>query len=469
LYYEERYMRGCRQLLKISRMLEIGADLPLDFEFLKQFRESGAILVFTRYRTMTVKVKLEPGFKKADIDLLNYIAEGILRRKPTLLPYVWENKSLRRLAAYLRRYKSSSLQSVYQYSRVVQAFCEDFLGMSPDEVIEECLGEDGVPEPKKVMEMKECIREWLGELQAEGKAPKTINTYISAVKTWLAVNNIDIGKVMFPRRYVKYVDRAPTPEELQKMLEVANLHEKVIISILATSGVRISTLVGLKYKHIKQDFEKGIVPCAIYVPAELNKGKYCDYVTFMNEEACKYLREYLDLRRRKGEIITDESPLIRNLKSDEIRPMTPEGVSSVVRRVMKKAGIVTGNEKRYEVRPHSLRKFFKTQLSARGVPPEYVEYMMGHRTSTYLDVKSKGVEFLRALYAAADISIFPKPEHAAQRVAVQILETLRKNIEEMMKKAIIPHRTVVGDGNLYQSLFELLRGAIEKTKEEMLQ
>ena len=458
--------------------MEVSVELPLSFEALRKFRDTGVVLVFDRnrreFRTAKyVKVGLEPGFKRADVDLLNYIAEGVFRKQPEMLSYIWENKTLRKMAAYLRRYRSSSPKSVYEYAWRVKQFCEDFIGMEPDELVKNCFNEEGMPEQKKVLEVKQWIEEWMGELQAQNKAPKTIKTAVFAVKSWLTINGIDVGKILLPRIYVKYSDRAPTPEELQKMLEVANLREKVIISILATSGVRISTLVGLKYKHIKQDFEKGIVPCAIFDPAELNKGKYCDYITFMNEEACKYLKEYLELRKRYGEEITDESPLIRmydvKKKANDVRPPTPESVSRAVRRIMKKAGIITDNEKRHQLRPHSLRKFFKTQLSARGVPPEYVEYMMGHRTSTYLAVKSKGVEFLRALYAAADISIYPKPEHAAQRVAVQILESLRKNIEEMMKKAhIIPHRTIVGNNNLHQSIFDILKEAIQKTKEEML-
>ncbi|MEM2762103.1 MAG: hypothetical protein QW294_04745, partial [Candidatus Bathyarchaeia archaeon] len=40
-------------------------------------------------------------------------------------------------------------------------------------------------------------------------------------------------------------------------------------------------------------------------------------------------------------------------------------------------------KRRYELRTHSLRKFFKTQLEAKGVKTIYVEYMMGHVRSPY--------------------------------------------------------------------------------------
>jgi len=45
---------------------------------------------------------------------------------------------------------------------------------------------------------------------------------------------------------------------------------------------------------------------------------------------------------------------------------------------------------------------------ALGIQADYIEYMMGHTVSTYHDIQSKGVEFLRGLYANAGLRILPK-------------------------------------------------------------
>ena len=63
---------------------------------------------------------------------------------------------------------------------------------------------------------------------------------------------------------------------------------------------------------------------------------------------------------------------------------------------------------RYELRPHSIRKFFRTQLAALGVESDYIDYMMGHPVDTYHDIQMKGVEFLRNIYASAGFSITPR-------------------------------------------------------------
>jgi len=45
---------------------------------------------------------------------------------------------------------------------------------------------------------------------------------------------------------------------------------------------------------------------------------------------------------------------------------------------------------------------------ALGIQSDYVEYMMGHTVSTYHDIQSKGIEFLRGVYANAGLHIRPK-------------------------------------------------------------
>lgn len=84
-----------------------------------------------------------------------------------------------------------------------------------------------------------------------------------------------------------YHDRAPTPEELRKLLEIADLRGKVIVSMLALGGFRVAKL---KYRHVKHDLERGIVPVHIHVEANITKGKYHDYDTFIGAEAVEYLK-----------------------------------------------------------------------------------------------------------------------------------------------------------------------------------
>lgn len=124
--------------------------------------------------------------------------------------------------------------------------------------------------------------------------------------------------------------------------------------------------------------------------------------------------------------------------------MSEAGISTLVHDLLFKAGvIVKGEAKRYPVRPHSLRKYFKTQLEhLRTIPTEYIEYMMGHTISTY---NSVDVEHLRSLYSSSGLSIRPKTEFSKLERLKMFAESLGLNPDEVLTRDALsmPHRTVI--------------------------
>ena len=73
----------------------------------------------------------------------------------------------------------------------------------------------------------------------------------------------------------------------------------------------------------------------------------------------------------------------------------------------------------YDLRVHSLRKYFKTQLLALDIQSDYVDYMRGHTVDTYRDIQSLRIDKLRNIYAASDLCI-------RQKTQVNKLKRLRK-------------------------------------------
>ena len=179
---------------------------------------------------------------------------------------------------------------------------------------------------------------------------------------------------------------------------------------------REETLSKLQYRHVKEDLENNIIPIHVHIEADITKGKYHDYDTFLGTEAALYLKLYLQ-NRRKGtskvppENLTDESPLIRDATKSTIREITPKQIRLRVHNLYLKAGLIkVKNGRMYDLRVHSLRKFFKTQLLALGVQPDYVDYMMGHTVDTYHDIQSIGIDKLRNVYASSGLSIRKKTQ-----------------------------------------------------------
>jgi integrase len=302
-------------------------------------------------------------------------------------------------------------------------------------------------------EVTERIDGFVGELKARQLASGTIANHVKGVKALFRANSMEITLPYRIDRRVRYADRSPTSQDLQKVIDFGDMREKAIVSILALSGMRIGTLVKLEYRHIKKDLEAGVVPLHVHVEADITKGKYCDYDTFIGDkEAIEYIRAYLDERRNgtwymPPEEITDNSPLIRNQHSRAVRPVTPSCIHRLIQKLYVKAGLLnkTKGKVRYGLRPHSIRKYFRTQLGSQGtMPTDYIEYMMGHSISTYNDIRMKGVDFLRSKYAMARLCIRQKEKADIYDFIEDILRSKGYGIDkELLKRAIAkPHRTV---------------------------
>ncbi len=114
------------------------------------------------------------------------------------------------------------------------------------------------------------------------------------------------------------------------------------------------------------------------------------YFTFCTSEAFSRLSEYMDLRASQGEIITKNSPLLRDRwqsspkGSPKGRIETPTrlasgGVKRILENALWKYGLRTDKMKRHEFSIHSLRKYFKTKTE-QAMRPINVETLMGHST-----------------------------------------------------------------------------------------
>ncbi len=267
-------------------------------------------------------------------------------------------------------------------------------------------------------------------------------------------------------RRVVNKDRAPRPEELQRLTEIGDLREKVIISMLALGGFR-------------EDLEKGIIPLHVHVESEITKGKYADYDTFLGGEAVEFLRLYLEARCQGNihpeippEEISDGSPLIRDEMYEVPRSIGEKQVRKRIHGLYFKAGLLKQNNGgRYALCVHSLRKFFKTQLMALGLQSDYIEYMMGHTISAYHDIQSKGIEFLRGIYANSGLRIRPKGALTPKDQLSAMARGFGLSPEEAARLLISsePHRTFATQEEREEHEIKVLCDAItERIKKKIL-
>ena len=118
-----------------------------------------------------------------------------------------------------------------------------------------------------------------------------------------------------------------------------------------------------------------------------------------------------------------------------------------------------------------MRKYFKTQMTALGVQPDYVEYMMGHTVSTYHDIESTGMEFLRNVYRTAGLTIAPKKKGWELEALKAFARGIGLDPEKVLTKAAFtePHRAYVTAEDLEAAHTKTLSLAIKDLiKQEIL-
>ncbi|MEM2615021.1 MAG: site-specific integrase [Nitrososphaerota archaeon] len=263
------------------------------------------------------------------------------------------------------------------YLRRLGSFCEHF-NVSPKQLI--AMGEG---------DLYNMLLDYVSFLEGNGCAGSYIESALKAVKSWLAHNGIEVKrkiKIRGARDTPSLRDeRVPTQQELRRIFLSADKKARVACVLVAHSGLRLMTLGnytgtdGLRIRDFPEmRIENGQVifdeiPTMVIVRPELSKAGH-QYFTFLSEEGCEYLKDYLEERINGGEKLTPNSPVIRPKVAPKpfIRTVN---IGDMIREAIRGAG--------FSWRPYVLRAYFDTQLmiaESKGlVLRDYRQFWMGHK------------------------------------------------------------------------------------------
>ncbi len=233
--------------------------------------------------------------------------------------------------------------------------------------------------------------DFVRKLEKEGKAGSYIARFKKVILSWLKFNDIRLqltvnisGENETP---TIANERVPSKEELARILRKATSRGRVAIAIMAFSGLRPESLGdyegtdGLRLGDLKDlrltdeiQFEK--VPATVMVKSKLSKARH-QYFSFIGEEGVTYIKEYLEERRKQGEELTYESPLlqfdVRGVKKNAFLRTTL--VTRDIREAIEQAGL--------KMRPYILRAYFSTALDiaeSKGlISHPWRQFIMGHK------------------------------------------------------------------------------------------
>lgn len=227
-------------------------------------------------------------------------------------------------------------------------------------------------------------------------AAGTLKNYYRAAKLFCEMNDLTLNWKRItkglPRAKNSSNDRAPTVEEIRKLVEYPDRRIKAIVYAMASGGFRLGAWDYLQWKNVtpitKDNGELIAAKLIIYAdePEE--------YYTFITTEAYNAIKDWIDFRASYGEIITNDSWVMRDLwqttnmnygarwgLATNPKKLQSLAVKRLLDRALWEQGIrhsLPSGKKRHEWKgAHGYRKFYKSRAE-QVMKPINVEITMGH-------------------------------------------------------------------------------------------
>ena len=186
----------------------------------------------------------------------------------------------------------------------------------------------------------------------EDKSKNTIMLAAAALKFFYKeILKKEFGNVKMPKKDKK-LPEVLTKEEVRRLIDAAdNRKSRLIVSLLYSSGLRVSELVNLKVADLSLDENIGWV----------RKGKGSkDRLFSISSSLSKEVKEYLNEKGDNVYLFSKDSPL------------TTRNIQKIVKGTRIRSKI---NKK---VTPHTLRHSFATHLLEQGTDIRVIQSLLGH-------------------------------------------------------------------------------------------
>lgn len=203
------------------------------------------------------------------------------------------------------------------------------------------------------------VQMWSSELLI-GRAWNTVRNDVVRLRAVLkylhliGVNCMDPELIPVPKREEVARDFL-TAEEVEAMIDNAcNVRAKFVVSLLYSSGIRLSEFLSLDRDSIKDK--------KFQVVGKGQKARLC----FTDDRTIELMKEYLAERDDDNEAL-----VVSKLHKER---MTPTNVQMLVKNAAKAAGI------KKHVTPHVLRHSFATNFITNNGNIRYLSTMLGHKS-----------------------------------------------------------------------------------------
>jgi len=252
----------------------------------------------------------------------------------------------------------------------------------------------GLKEATKVQ-----LKSFLYYIKKQGATSRTMSRKISSIKALFNYLNtyfdwVNISDDLTFPRLEKRLPQYLTEEEVVKLFEVAKkevsdigIRNKVMLSLLYVSGMRISEMVNL---HISQiQFDTGFIT----INGKGGRGRVVPIPESVIELLKNYIKNTLvklagkDIKRCKDDFLF---PIIY---AGKIKPISRQSFWIILKELWKKAGGTRA------VSPHQLRHSLATHMLKNGIDLRSLQMILGHENLSTVQIYTHlDVSYLRSVY-----------------------------------------------------------------------
>ena len=297
--------------------------------------------------------------------------------------------------------------------------------MTTDDLINEANSEWNLPMSQRKVVRR--IKGFIAYLNTLDLAPTTKRLHVNDVICFYTKQYIEIPDDLLSTKAPRPLDEnqhIPTLDEMRTFLQSCNPRNRAIVLSQSSSGMGRSEICSLKVRHFTEGCDDATNTCTLRIRRV--KTDY-DYVTFLNPEACRAIKAYIELRNNpikhhgkrlenylaKHRIYSDDDYLF--IKDDlpdsvlkplemtgrvdeELRRLKPRDLDIMYRAVYKKAGFKK-TKQRVDIRSHNVRKFFNHNMLENDADLSFVDFMMGHKVdTTHAAYHSPSIERMKKKY-----------------------------------------------------------------------
>lgn len=235
---------------------------------------------------------------------------------------------------------------------------------------------------------EEDIKDYIKELQEEGKKPSSISRCIASIRSFyqFVLKNkkikVDPTQNIQSPKIEKRVPSILTSKEVELLLDqpkdidLKGIRDKAMLEFAYATGMRVTEMISLNMEDV--NLEEGYVTCK-----HGNKERNIP----LGNMSLKALKEYVEEARDILVKTAEEEALFVNINGSRL---TRQGFWKIIKYYKEQAHITK------DITPHVLRHSFATHLLQNGADLKAIQSMLGHSdissTQVYMQFQDEGLK-----------------------------------------------------------------------------